>query len=475
MPKFKERVNFTGPYVADFQCDAGKKQSFSWDSAVPGLGLRATVTFKEDEKDHSRGKSYVFQSKLAGKTIRITIGDPRIWWLDTPKDKQGQPLRDEHGKPIRGARQEAIRLQMLIGEGKDPRQVKADALEAEQAARDAKQAAADAKKLQAHRDSVTLGDVWPLYVADRTPQWSALHLRDHLRIIQVGGIQRTRSPKLTEPGPLASLAGVRLVDLTSERVEQWAKVQAAIRPTSARLAFRLLKACLFWCAANKDYSGIINSNGALSKKARESLGKPKTKKYDLLAREQLPAWFTAVRQIGNPVISAYLQTLLLTGARREELACLKFEDVDFQWDSIKLADKVEDFRMVPLTPYVKNLLQALPRRDGGWVFSSPTAASGHVTEPSIAHRKACAIAGLDVSLHGLRRSFATLSEWTETPAGISAQIQGHHPQGVRENNYIFRPIDLLRMWHVKIESWMLEQAGVSFVPVEPGLRVVTAA
>ena len=51
-----------------------------------------------------------------------------------------------------------------------------------------------------------------------------------------------------------------------------------------------------------------------------------------------------------------------------------------------------------------------------------------------------------------------LCEWTETPAGIAAQIQGHAPQGVREQNYIRRPLDLLRMWHVKIEAWILEQA-----------------
>ncbi len=58
------------------------------------------------------------------------------------------------------------------------------------------------------------------------------------------------------------------------------------------------------------------------------------------------------------------------------------------------------------------------------------------------------------------------------PAGIAAQIQGHKPQGVREQNYIRRPLDLLRMWHVKIEAWILEQAGVEFVPVQPGLRAV---
>jgi len=60
------------------------------------------------------------------------------------------------------------------------------------------------------------------------------------------------------------------------------------------------------------------------------------------------------------------------------------------------------------------------------------------------------------------------------PGGIAAQIQGHAPQGVREQNYIRRPLDLLRMWHVKIEVWMLEQAGIKFdAKATPGaLRVV---
>ena len=80
-----------------------------------------------------------------------------------------------------------------------------------------------------------------------------------------------------------------------------------------------------------------------------------------------------------------------------------------------------------------------------------------------------------MTLHGLRRSFASLCEWIEMPAGIAAQIQGHAPQGVREQNYIRPPLDLLRMWHVKIEAWILEQAGVVFVPTQAGLRVVSAA
>ena len=95
--------------------------------------------------------------------------------------------------------------------------------------------------------------------------------------------------------------------------------------------------------------------------------------------------------------------------------------------------------------------------------SSAASASGRLVEPSIAHRRACSVAGLDgLTLHGLRRSFASLCEWIDIPGGISAQIQGHAPQGVREQNYIRRPLDLLRVHHEKIEAWILDQARVKF-------------
>ena len=87
---------------------------------------------------------------------------------------------------------------------------------------------------------------------------------------------------------------------------------------------------------------------------------------------------------------------------------------------------------------------------------------------------ALAAAGLPhVTLHGLRRAFGTLAEWVECPAGVVAQLQGHKPSATAEKHYRVRPVDLLRVWHTKIEAWILEQAGVPFVPNEPGkLRAV---
>ena len=471
MSKQVSRVRLTAGRVEAFACPADKSQVFLWDTDTPSLAVRATPTGR---------KTYVFESRLNGATIRITIGSVKDWPLDAP----------EREKDAMSARREASRLATMVNSGTDPREVEKE-----------KQTAKDAKKAAEAMQTATVGEAWTVYLAERRPFWGDVTYQDHVKIAHAGGDERKRMKGVkTIAGPLAHFMTIRLVDLDNAKVHAWAQKETKARPTRARLALRMLKAFLRWCAAEDAYKAVTDPTAASGKKAREVLGTSKPRN-DYIQREQLAAWFTHVRQIQNPVISAYLQCLLLTGARREELGELKWEDVNFQWRGLTMKDKIEDVRAVPLTPYVAHLLQGLPKRNE-WVFSSVTAVSldekntarraryhakqgqaapttrsesGRITEPSIAHRKACAAAGLDgLTLHGLRRSFASLCEWLDIPGGISAQIQGHAPQGVREQNYIRRPLDLLRVHHEKIEAWMLEQAGIKFdAQAAPGtLRAV---
>jgi len=451
MKKQISRVRLTAGRVDAFTCPADKPQAFLWDTEAPTLALRATPTGR---------KTYVFESRLNGATIRITIGTLTDW-------------------PIEQARLKAQGLKMLVDSGTDPREVERD-----------KQAAAVEKKATAAADALTVGEAWSRYTAERRPFWGDLNIHDHESVVHAGGQKRTRSKvKKTIPGVMAELLPLRLIDLTAPAIEAWAAKESKTRPARVRLALRLLKAFLRWAANEPDLKGKADPTAASAKKTREIAGKAKTKN-DYLQREQLPAWFEHVRQLPSPVISTYLQCLLLTGARREELAALRWEDVNFQWRGMDLKDKIEGNRPVPLTPYVQSLIERLPRANE-WVFSSArftapingkpgkwvnTSESGRLIDPSNAHRRACAAAGLDgLTLHGLRRSFASLCEWLDIPGGISAQIQGHAPQGVREQNYIRRPLDLLRVHHEKIEAWILEQAKVPFVAnIEPGkLRAVS--
>ena len=70
-------------------------------------------------------------------------------------------------------------------------------------------------------------------------------------------------------------------------------------------AFVRLRAFLNWCADIPDYRGLASIDACTTRIAKENLPK-KTAKSDCLQREQLPAWFAAVRDLGNPVISIYL-------------------------------------------------------------------------------------------------------------------------------------------------------------------------
>ena len=125
---------------------------------------------------------------------------------------------------------------------------------------------------------------------------------------------------------------------------------------------------LGWCSEQPAYAGLLPAkNPAKTTRSREALGKAGIKQ-DALLREQLTVWFDAVRQVQNPVIAAYLQTLLLTGARPGEVLALRWDEINTKWSGLTIRDKVEGERVIPLTPYVSHLLHALPRRNE-WVFS----------------------------------------------------------------------------------------------------------
>ena len=439
--------NFTAEVIATYQCKAGKSQTIYWDAKTTGLGLRVTST---------GAKSYIFETSLNSKTIRMTIGDVSNY-------------------SIAKARDEAISLKAMTNKGIDPRQVKADQIANDEAKVQAKKDKEAIKLIQDRHDTLTLGMVWPLYIEARRKRWSEWSIRDHENIARVGGEKKVRGKGLTQDAPLAALLHIRLSDLTGIRIAEWLAKEAETRATRAALAFRLLSGFINWCDSQAEYSGLVPNGACKAQQVRDEMPSSNAKEGDCLQREQLGLWFKSVNSLSNHVQSNYLQALLLTGARRRELAELKWVDVDFQWLSMTIRDKVEGERTIPLTPYVAHLLATLPRRNE-WVFSSPTSSNGHIEEPRQSHKRALVAAGLpDLSIHGLRRSFGSLAEWTETPAGVVAQIMGQKPSAIAEKHYRRRPLDLLRMWHVKIEVWILEQANVKFEPKQAGLHVIKAA
>jgi len=442
------KVAFTAGRVSGFKCPPDKAQAFLWDATAQGLGLRATRAGKP---------AYIFQGVFGGKDIRMTIGSPSAWSIPQAQAKARQ-------------------FQRLIDEGTDPRSIKADKLAAAKAVKQRQQA-------EQARENVTGLAAWAEYAKEgvevgftsRGP-WGPHHAADHVEMVSPGGEPyRRKRGMVTQPGPLYALLNQPLVNINADAVAAWLKVESATRPTRAALAFRLLRAFLNWCAEHPTFGVIAHADAHKPKDVRRLVRK-QTPKTDALQREHLPAWFAGVLADTNPHARAYLVGLLLTGARANELAALRWEDVSLKFGgSLTLHDKVEGLRVIPCPAYLAHLLAALPRR-GPWVFGVDAERPKVDDTAAYNHRKALAAGALPhVSLHGLRRSFKSLAEWVECPAGIVAQIMGHKPSATAEKHYAVRPVDLLRVWHDKIEAWMLEQAGVTFDrKAEPGKLALVA-
>lgn len=429
--KQSKRITLRDDTHRKMKCEAGKDQTIYRDAKQRSLALRVTA---------AGNKAYVFESKLDKATIRISLGDPA-------------------NMTIKQARMKAAEYRLMVQEGKDPRVAISEQI-----------AADNAKRQKTRIESEPAIDVWQAYLEARKPRWSERHYKDHVTMSRTGGEPITRGkragmPSKKEPGILRGLLELPLKKITRDEVANWLDKEVDRRPTRARLALSLLSTFLNWCNDRPEYRSQVNLDAC--SRFKRDMPKPQPR-MDCLQREQLALWFEHVGRIKNRTISAYLKTLLLTGARRNELAALRWADVDFQWGSMTIHDKVDGERTISMPPYVAHLLANLPH-ENGFIFASKTSKSGHITEPRIAHNRALEQAGLPpLSIHGLRRSFGTLAEWVECPTGIVAQIMGHKPSAIAERHYRRRPLDLLRKWHTKIEAFILSEAGLDMPEQKTG-------
>ena len=435
-PDLSDRVNLTAGAIERLTCPAGKQQAFMRDSEAAGLRVRVTA---------AGAKSFVYEAKLDRQTIRRTIGDVKLWSIEQ-------------------ARAEARRLAVVLDSGQDPREIERQ----QQAEKAAAKAAATAQAL-------TVGEVWPLYLENGKPKrrdaWKPRYRADLEAMAAPGGEKKKRGQGTTRPGPLYPLLALPLAGVNEDTLKSWYDREAVAGKHQAARALMMFRGFLRWCAARPEYRNLTDRDAGKAAAIVESLPS-NTRRTDALEAAQVPGWWAGVEQLSNRTASAYLRALLLTGARREELAALTWANVDFQWRKLTIADKVETTRTIPLSPYMAQMLATLPRV-GPYVFAS-TGKAGRITDTRASHAKALQSAAIDgLTIHGLRRSFSLLGEAAGAPAGAIAQVMGHKPSATAEG-YRPRSIDALRPFLEQIEAHILNLAGVQFdAQAEPGkLRAI---
>lgn len=399
----------------------------------------------------------VKDSEKKGLRLRVTQAGGKHWQFET-RLRSGKLFTRALGEwptvSIPDARSKAHTLRGLTEQGTDPRE-----LERQQAADKAATVAA------ATAEALTVGEAWPLYLASGKPKrrdaWKPRYRADLEAMAAPGGVDKKRGKGLTRPGPLFPLLALPLAGVNEDSLKSWFDSEAVKGKHQATRALMMFRGFLRWCSARPEYRKLTDRDAGRGAAIVESLPS-NTRRTDALEAAQVPGWWTGVEQLSNRTASVYLRAMLLTGARREELAALTWANVDFQWRKLTIADKVEDTRTIPLTPYLAQLLATLPRTNE-FVFAS-TGKAGRIADTRASHAKALKSASIDdLTIHGLRRSFSLLGEAAGAPAGAIAQVMGHKPSATAEG-YRPRSTDALRPFLELIETHILALAGVKFDP-----------
>lgn len=428
-----KKVQLTASRIESLTWSEEKEQVFLWDSKTKGLGVRLK----------RRGvPTFVFQGLFQKKTLRVTIGEYGSTWK-LPK-----------------AHERARELQRLIDEGRDPREVKAEALAKDEASREIQR-----------QEHVTVGAAWSDYMLRGKPKkkhgWSTRYKSDLVKMADPGGQIKKRGKGLTLPGPIASLLPRPMKEMTPINLRAWHEKEAVRGGPQATRAVQMFSGFLRWCSTQEAYDGIADAGAARDPKVQDALPRAGRHRTDFLEEGQLAAWFSGVEQLSNRTMASYLVGLLITGARRNELSGLKWSDVDFRWRKVTLHDKSDDsvdrVRTIPLLPYFEHIARALPKIDGNdFVFASSRAKGKPIQDARSAMAEVLRHAGIKhLTFHGLRRSFTLLGEAAGCPSGAISQVMGHQPGSMSER-YKTRTIDQLRPFLAKAERFIIETGAVVF-------------
>ena len=226
----------------------------------------------------------------------------------------------------------------------------------------------------------------------------------------------------------------------------------------ASVAMRFLRSIINFAKAS--YEGLaIPENPVATLSARKAWKKSPARK-DHLHQHQIKAFVCALRTLSNPILGAYLEFVLLTGTRLNEAAQLRWSDIDSKTEELTFNDtKNGTARRMPITPRLTELIELLKKYHmGDYVFGT-TGRNGkptHISSPYKALAKANAAAESAVTVHGLRRTYATILESLDCPPYPLKALLGHSMGGdVTTEHYTQITVARIRPWAERYEALIL--------------------
>lgn len=224
-----------------------------------------------------------------------------------------------------------------------------------------------------------------------------LYLEDRESVCALGTWTRYESV-LTQFVDWAGRCGLGTV--STQKISEWrnARLEKLAR-TTVRNDLKCLKAFFRWCKARK---WIVEDPSA-------AVDTPKCKRVlpRFLTPELAEKLLDAMKQDAPAEFHLIALFALRAGMRRNEILTLPWDKVNFEQGLLTVSGKSIEERVIPLHPELANRLMDWPQ-DGPMVFPAKYRVENNVRSPDIAKRfnQWLKEHGWDITLHGLRHSFA---------------------------------------------------------------------
>jgi integrase len=360
---------------------SGQKEHF--DAALPGFALRVSS---------KGGKSYVlfYRPKVgpdAGKLRRMTIGSAAEWKLADARD-------------------EAREWKRRVDKGEDPKLVQAEQH-------------AEAVERAANTFGAIADEFLEKYAKRHQKSWkqTAYYLRELVM------------PKWADR-PIDTIKRRDVIDLLEDIAESG-------RPVLANRTLAHIRKLFNWALDRE----IVETTPVA--RVKPPGGHERPRERELLDDEIRSLW-PAFDDAGYP-FGPMLKLLLLSGQRRGEVAKMRWTDLDLDakvWNLPGEVTKNGRPHAVPLAPAALDIIGALPRFSGPYVFSTT---SGEKPVSGFSRSKARIEKKVNKArkegplpqwgLHDLRRTCASGMARLSVPSDHIGRVLNHAPKGVTAQVY----------------------------------------